>query len=60
MLQIDVLEKVRKDREQKEAKATKNSSVAIFADGDKGKGLIEDLPKLPVREQVEVLIITST
>jgi len=54
------LEKVRKDREQKEAEATKNSSVSIFPDGEKGKGLMEDLPEVPVREQVKALIITST
>ena len=54
------MEKVRKDREEKEVQATKNSSVAIFPDGDKGKGLMEDLPEVPVREQVKALIITST
>ena len=43
-LYIDVLEKVRKDREEKEAEVMKNSSVAIFVDGDKGKGIMEDLP----------------
>ena len=54
------MEKVRKDREEKEAEETKNSSVAIFLDGDKGKGLMEDLPEVPVREQVKALILTST
>ena len=49
-LQIDVLEKLRKEREQKEAEATKNSLVEIFPEGDKGKCLMEDLPEVPVRE----------
>ena len=49
-LQIGLLEKVRKDREEKEAEAMKNSSVATFPDGDKGKGLMEDLPKVPVSQ----------
>ena len=38
----------------------KNSSVPIFADRDKGKGLMEDVPEVPVREQVKALIIMST
>ena len=54
------MEKVRKDREEKESEATKNSSLAIFPNGEKGKGLMEYLPKVLVREQVKALIITST
>ena len=38
-LQIGLLEKVRKDREEKEAQATKNPSVATHPDGDKEKVL---------------------
>ena len=57
-LQVGLLEKVRKDREEKEAEAMKNSSVETFLDGDKGKGLMEDLPEVPVREQVNALIFT--
>ena len=59
-LQISLLEKVRKDIEEKEGEAMKNSSVATFSDEDKGKGLMEDLPEVPVREQVKALILTST
>ena len=59
-LQIDVLEKVRKDREEKEDEATKNLSMATFPNGNKGKGLMEDLPEVPVREQVKALMLTST
>ena len=44
------METVRKDREEKEAEAMKNSSVAIFLDGDKGKGLMEYLPEVPVSQ----------
>ena len=49
-LQIGLLEKVRKDREEKEAEAMKNSSVEIFPDRDKGKGLMEDLPEVPISQ----------
>ena len=34
----------------------KNSSVAIFLDEEKGKGLMEDFPEVPVWEQVKALI----
>ena len=59
-MQIGLLGKVRKDREEKEAEATKNSSVATFSDRDKGKILMEDLPKVPVSQQVKALILMST
>ena len=49
-LQVGLLEKVRKDREEKEAEATKNSSVATFLDGDKEKGLMEYLAEVPVSQ----------
>ena len=54
------MEKVRKEREEKEAEETKNSSVETFMDGDKGKGLMEDLTKVPVKQQIKSLILTST
>ena len=53
------MEKVRKDREQKEPQATKNQSVPTHPDGDKGKGLMEDLPKLTIVQQLKTLIHTS-
>ena len=34
--------------------------MAIFSDRDNGKGLMEDLLEVPVRELVKGLIITST
>ena len=41
-MELDLLEKVRKDREEKEAQETKVPSVVTYPDGDKGKILIED------------------
>ena len=38
----------------------KNSSVTTFLDRDKGKGLMEDLPEVPVSQQVKSLILMST
>ena len=38
----------------------KNSSVENFSDGDKGKGLMEDLTEVLVSQQVKALILTST
>ena len=57
-LQVGLLEKVRKDREEKEYEATKNSLVAIFSDGDKGKGLMEDLLELKIVQQLKTLMHT--
>ena len=43
-MQMDLLEKMRKDIEEKEAQVTKVPSVATHLNGDKGKGLMEYLP----------------
>ena len=53
------MEKVRKDREQKEPQATKNQSIPTHSDGDKGKGLMEDLRELTIVQQLKTLIHTS-
>ena len=53
------MEKVRKDREQKEPQATKNQSVPTHPDGHKGKGLMEDLLELTIVQQLKTLIHTS-
>ena len=53
------MEKVRKEREQKDPQATKNQSVPTHLDGDKGKGLMEDLPELTIVQQLKTLIHTS-
>ena len=44
-MQMELLDKIRKDREEKEAHAMQVPSVATHLDGDKGKGIMEDLPK---------------
>ena len=41
---MDLLEKIRKDGEEKESQATKVPSVETHIDGDKGKGIMGDLP----------------
>ena len=44
-MQMYLLEKIKKDREEKESQETQVPSVATHSDGDKGKGIMEDLPK---------------
>ena len=43
-MELDIQEKIRKDREEKEALAIKESSVASTFDRDNGKGPMESLP----------------
>ena len=56
---MDLLEKMRKDREEKESHATKFPSVATHPDGDKGKGLMGYLPEATVAQQLKALMHTS-
>ena len=58
-MQMDLLEKIRKDREEKEAQATQVPSVETHPDGDKGKGLIADLPEATIPQQFKSLMHTS-
>ena len=44
-MQMELLEKIKKDREENEAQETKFPLVETHPDADKGKGLMEDLPK---------------
>ena len=43
-MELDIQEKLRKDREEKEAQAIKDSSVTTSSDRDKGKSPMEGLP----------------
>ena len=43
-MELDIQEKIKKEREEKEALAIKESSVAYTSDRDIGKGLMEILP----------------
>ena len=56
---MELLEKMRKDKEEKEAQATKFPSVETHLDGDKGKGLMEHLPKVTIAQQLKALMHTS-
>ena len=44
-MELDILEKMRKYKEEKEAQATKDSSVTPISSIDKGKGPMEDVPQ---------------
>ena len=57
-MQMDLLEKMRKDKEEKESLVTKVPAVATHPDGDKGKGLMENL-EATVAQQVKALMHTS-
>ena len=49
-MQMDLLEKIIKDKEEKEAQATQVPSVETHANGDKGKGLMGDLIKATIAQ----------
>ena len=54
-MEWDIQEKMRKHKEEKEAQATKDSLVKNSSAMDKGKGLMEDVPKASVAQQVKTL-----
>ena len=58
-MELDILEKMRKDKEEKEAQATKDSSATPSSAIDKGKGPMEDVPQESVAQQVKRLIHAS-
>ena len=43
-MELDILEKMRKGQEEKEAQAAKDPSVTSSSAMDKGKGPMEDVP----------------
>ena len=58
-MQMDLLEKMRKYREEKEAQAIQVHWVEIHPDGDKGKGLMRDLLEETFSQQMKALMHTS-
>ena len=58
-MELDILEKKRKDKEEKEAQATKHSSVTPSSAIHKGKVPMEDVPQASVAQQGKALIHTS-
>ena len=47
-MQMELLEKIIKDKEEKEAQAAQVLLVETHPDGDKGKVLMADLPDIPI------------
>ena len=43
-MELDIQEKMVKDREAKEAQVAKNTSIATSSATDKGKGPMEEIP----------------
>ena len=58
-MELDILEKMRKYKEEKEAQAAKDSLVTPSSAMDKGKGPMEEIPQVPVAQQVKSLIHTA-
>ena len=58
-MELDILEKMRKYKEEKEAQAAKYYSLTPSLAMDKGKGPMEDVLQASVAQQVKVLIHTS-
>ena len=58
-MELDILEKVRKDKEEKEAQATKYSLVTTRSAMDKGKGPMEDIPHAYITKHVKTLALSS-
>ena len=58
-IELDILEKMRKDKEEKESQATKDSAVTPSSAIDKGKVPMGDVPQASVAQQVKALIHTS-
>ena len=50
-MELDIQEKMVKDREAKEAHAAKNISITTSSAADKGKSPIEEIPQASVDEQ---------
>ena len=49
-MEWDIQEKMRKDKEEKEAQAAKESSMKTSSVMDKGKGPMEDVPRAYVAQ----------
>ena len=58
-MELDIQEKVIKDREEKEALAAKNVPMASSSATYKGKGPMEEIPQAFVDQQVKAYLHTS-
>ena len=58
-MELDILEKMRKGQEEKEAQAAKDPSLTTRSAMDKGKGPMDDVPQTSIAQQVKTLIHTS-
>ena len=58
-MQMDLLEKMRKDREEEESQEIKVPSMATHTDGNKGKCLMEHLLEVTIYQHLKVLMHTS-
>ena len=58
-MELDIQENLRKDREEKDALAIKDSSVACTSNWDKGKGLMESIPQETMAQKFKSLMHTS-
>ena len=58
-MELDLLEKARKDRDKQEAQATKVLLVVTDTEGNKGKAPMQDLPEVTISQQLKVLMHTS-
>ena len=58
-MEMDLLEKVRKGREEQEAQETKVLLVVTDTEGNKGKDPMQDLPEVTISQQLKVLMHTS-
>ena len=58
-MELSILEKVRKDREGKEAHEAKGPLEITYPDGGKGKIPMEDIPQVTVAQQLKAILQTS-
>ena len=58
-MELDLLEKVRKDREEQESQSTKVLLVVTDTEENKGKYPMQDLLEVTVSQQLKVLMHTS-
>ena len=57
-MELDILEKERKDKEEKEAQEAKVPSVITYPDGNKGKIPMEYPPRVNIAQQLKSMMQT--
>ena len=58
-MELDIQEKMVKDKEEKEAQAAKDTSIANISATNKGKSPMEEIPEASVDQQVKAYLHTS-